>query len=131
MRGQAARLLAGASGLGDPDFRLRATAARALGVLGFPETVERLADVSEDVSAEVRWSAASVLGRLGEARAGAPLIARLSDPAAEVRKQAALSLGYLNDPRARAMLVEMAEADGDSAVREAAAYAADLLAEPD
>ena len=128
---QAARLLTGASGLGDPDFRLRATAARALGILGFPETAERLADVIEDESAEVRWTAALVLGRLGEARAVAPLIARLSDPAAEVRKQAALSLGYLNDPRARAMLVGMAEADGDSAVREAAAYAADLLAKPD
>jgi HEAT repeat protein len=87
---KAARLLAGASGLGDPDFRLRATAVRSLGVLGFPESAARVGGLLEDQAAEVRWTAASVLGRLGDTRAVALLIARLSDPVAEVRKQAAL-----------------------------------------
>ncbi len=128
---KAARLLAGASALGDPDFRLRATAVRSLGVLGFSGSAQRVASVLDDQAAEVRWTAASVLGRLGDARAVAPLIARLSDPFAEVRKQAALSLGYLNDPRARAELARLAAADQESSVREAAAYAAKLLAEPD
>ena len=127
---EAATLLSGISGLGDPDFRLRATAVRSLGVLGFPRSAERLAAVLGDEAAEVRWTAASVLGRLGDARAVEPLIARLSDPIAEVRRQATLSLGYLGDARAREPLLGLAGADEDASVREAAAYAASLLSEP-
>jgi HEAT repeat protein len=124
---QAAEILTGPWGLKDPDFRLRATAVRSLGVLGVPETVTGLLAALHDEAAEVRWTAATVLGRLEDGRAVEPLIERLADPSTETRKQAALSLGYLVAERAGPHLARLSETDADPGVRAAAAYAATLL----
>jgi HEAT repeat protein len=123
----AAALLAGAAGLGDPDPRLRAVAVRSLGVLGFAEAPGQVMPMLDDPWPEVRWTAAKVLGRLAERQAVAPLISRLTDDTAEVRKQAALGLGYLGDPAARDALARAAKRDSSGSVRTAASYALALL----
>jgi HEAT repeat protein len=123
---RAADFLAGPGGLRDPDFRLRATAARSLGVLGFPDAARRLTPALGDPAAEVRWTAASVLGRLGRREVVEPLLRRLADPNAEVRRQAALGLGHLGDRRALVALRALAREDPSEIVREAAAFAAGL-----
>ena len=124
---EAAVLLRGAAGLQSRDARLRATAVRGLGVLGFPETAEALIPFTQDADQDVRWTAASVLGRLagsGNARALAQL---LNDPAARVRKEAAISLGYLGDATAAVALEDAANDDSDPAVRAAAVDSLKLL----
>jgi HEAT repeat protein len=124
---EAAAFLAGPGGLRDPDFRLRAVAARSLGILGFSEMAEKLLDLLDDPVAEVRWTAALVLGRLGDRKAVGPLMERLSDINAEVRRQAALSLGYLGDRRAYEALTRLARDEESETVQAAAAYGARLL----
>ncbi|MFQ6023314.1 MAG: HEAT repeat domain-containing protein [Acidiferrobacterales bacterium] len=126
---EAAAVLAGPAGLGDADFRLRAVAARSLGVLGFADTTDKLLGSLADPVAEVRWTTASVLGRLGDDKAVEPLRQLLSDTTAEVRKQAALSLGYLGEVRALETLRRVARHDEIAAVREAAAHSVHLLSE--
>lgn len=125
---RAAAFLAGSGGLRDPDSRLRATAVRSLGVLGFPDAPGKITPALGDAAAEVRWTAASVLGRLGRRATVDPLLRRLADPHAEVRRQAALGLGYLGDRRAWAALRALARDDKSEIVREAADFAAGLLA---
>jgi len=125
---RAAAFLAGAGGLRDPDPRLRATAVRSLGVLGFADATGQIVAALGDPAAEVRWTAAAGLGRLGQHTAVDPLLRRLADPHAEVRRQAALGLGYLGDRRALRTLRALARTDASETVREAAAFAAELLA---
>jgi len=125
---KAAEYLAGTAGIGDTDPRIRATAVRFLGALGFPGTVPRVAPMLDDPSPEVRWTAAMVLGRLGDPESGPALVARLADRHGEVRRQAALSLGYLGDPAFREAVTHAADIDSSERVREAASYAAELLA---
>jgi HEAT repeat protein len=124
---RAASFLGGRAGIGDGDFRLRAAAVRSLGVLGFPESFDRVKAALSDPSAEVRWTAGTVLGRLGWRGAVPGLLRRLADDHAEVRRQSALSLGYLGDRKAVGPLQSLARSDEREAVREAAAYAARLL----
>ena len=124
---EAAEFLAGENGIGDPDFRLRATAARSLGVLGFARTSRKLAPLLSDSQAEVRWTAALVLGRLKDPASGDDLLASLEDPHSEVRAQAALSLGYLSVTAALPRLRGLAVEDRSARVREAASLSAALL----
>jgi HEAT repeat protein len=126
---QASTLLVGPHGLGDADFRLRASAVRSLGVLGFPDAARSIRVALDDPVAEVRWTAAGVLGRLGQPGSAEPLRRRLGDREAEVRRQAALSLGYLGDRRSAGALDALARKDESDVVREAAAYAMKLIAE--
>lgn len=128
---EAARLLAGAAGIGDPDARLRAAAVRSLGVLGFAGVAEQIVPLLEDPAPEVRWTAAMVLGRLADRRAVSALLARLTDANGEVRKQAALALGYLGDAAAQEPVERLARGDESEKVRTAASYAASLLASPE
>ncbi|MDP6068019.1 MAG: HEAT repeat domain-containing protein [Alphaproteobacteria bacterium] len=118
-------LLAGP--IDDGDFRLRAAAARALGVLGHDQASDALAALLGDVSAEVRWVAARVLGRLKRPAAGAGLVAALDDRHPEVRRQAVLSLGYLADPAACERIAGLEQGDPDEAVRNAARATAGIL----
>ena len=123
----ASELLTGAAGIGDPDFRLRAVAARSLGVLGGHANAHAVAPLLSDASAEVRWTTAEVLGRLGHKGNEAKLAATLGDLVGEVRRQAALALGYLGASEARPKLAERAKTDTDGRVRAAAAYALSLM----
>ncbi len=124
---EAARFLSGENGIRDADFRLRAVAARSLGVLGFPDAVDIMINFLGDPAAEVRWTSASVLGRLRDKNAVRPLVKRLSDQNAEVRRQAALSLGFLGDPVAREELKRLMTEDENEIVRTAATYSIRLL----
>ena len=127
---KAADFLSDKSGIQDPDFRLRAVAARSIGVLGFSNAPELLIGCLDDPSAEVRWTAAKVLGRLEDKAAVAPLMKRLSDENAEVRRQAALSLGFLGDPRSRKQLRRLATEDENENVRTAASFSIQLFESP-
>lgn len=124
---KAADFLASDDGVGDEDFRLRATAVRSLGVLGSPEASEQMEVLLGDPAPEVRWTAAMVLGRLKDVESTAGLRDRLSDRVAEVRKQAALSLGYLGDTDALPQLRRLAVEDESDRVREAASLSVALL----
>jgi len=123
----AAELLRGPSGVGDPDFRLRAVALRSLGVLGGHDNAHGVAPLLTDDSAEVRWTAAEVLGRIGHGNDADQLLRTLADPVAEVRRQSALALGYLGAGNARPALSRHAKTDPDSRVRAAATYALRLI----
>ena len=127
---EAGRLLAGTDGIGHPDPRLRAVAARSLAVHGGSKVAATLIPMLRDPVPEVRWTAANALGRVADSAAISPLVARLQDEYGEVRRQAALSLGYLGAGTACEALLELASGDPVVAVREAAAYAASLLDEP-
>jgi len=116
---RAARFIA-AGPLEDGDFRLRAAAVRALGVLGRADVVRALIPRLRDAKAEVRWEAAFVLGRLGDASAAQPLQERLSDDHPEVRRQALLGLGYLGAAAAEQAIVALAAGDPEAKVRAAA-----------
>ncbi len=123
---QAARFIA-AGPLEDRDFRLRAAAVRALGVLGQADVVAALIPRLGDEKAEVRWETAFVLGRLGDQGAVQPLLGRLSDDHPEVRKQALLSLGYLGAVEAAAAIEAVLANDEEAQVRDAAQAALAML----
>ena len=106
--------------LSDRDFRLRATALRALGILRDPISASAVVALLDDGIAEVRWVAAKVLGRLGNAAMAQEIRQHLDDPHPEVRRQAALSLGYLKYRESCPNLVKLSKRDETKAVREAA-----------
>jgi HEAT repeat protein len=116
----ASRHLVESGVLADRDFRLRATALRALGVLRAPSSAAAVEPLLDDDKAEVRWVAAKVLGRLGADVALPSLRDRLDDPHPEVRRQAVLSLGYLGDRTACPRLISLVRDDPEPAVRDAA-----------
>ena len=124
---EAARFLNGEAGIGGSDHRLRATAARSLGVLGFPDAADVLLPLLDDPAADVRWTTASLLGRLGDTLATEALVQSLADPAREVRRQAAFSLGYLQARQALPALERLGKEDASPLVREAAAFSVSLL----
>jgi HEAT repeat protein len=127
-RSDAARaLLAGADGISDPDPRLRSAAVRALGVLGGSHAPATIAPMLADPNRDVRLMAARVLGLLGDAQSIAPLLPLLDDAMAGVRAEAAQSLGYLEADAARERLAALAADDPDAKVREAAAYALEVI----
>lgn len=123
----ATEILQGPQGLGHEDYRMRATAARSLAVQAGSNAVDRLIPYLGDASAEVRWTAAMGLGRLADRRAVRPLVERLGDGNSRVRREASLALGYLGDPAARPSLQALATADAAEPVRNAAAYAVQLI----
>ena len=106
--------------LSDRDFRLRATALRALGVLRDPSSASAVVALLDDGIAEVRWVAAKVLGRLGNVAMAQEIHQHLDDPHPEVRRQAALSLGYLKYRASCPNLVKLSKRDETKVVREAA-----------
>jgi hypothetical protein len=100
----------------DPDPILRRQAARALGLLRDPTTVEPLRRLLRDPSGIVREAAAQALGELGDVQAVEPLIAVLQKDQSEKivlfhdRRRAAESLGNLGDPRAVPSLTRLLQA---------------------
>lgn len=124
-------VLLGPHGVEHHDFRIRATAARSLAVLGRGGSAPALVEMLTDDSAEVRWTAALGLGRLQAVTAVPVLVALLSDATAKVREEASLSLGYIGDQRARTALTQLVETETDTRVRAAVALALDLLSDND
>lgn len=123
----AVRMLAEKGMLTDRDFRLRAAAVRAIGVLGPPNAVDHLLPRLADEAPEVRSETAFVLGRLGDPKAVRPLAGHLKDDHSDVRRHAALSLGVLRAREATTTLLELAANDPSVAVRAAASVALSLL----
>ncbi len=113
--------------LNDADARIRAVAARSLGVMGNPASAARVEALLADEAAEVRWVAARVLGRLKFASATPGLLRTLDDSHAQVRIESALALGYLDAMSALRKLTEMMLNDPDKRARETAAYAVSLI----
>ena len=123
----AKKFLTGSGVLLDRDFRLRATAARALGVIRDPASASLVAHLLKDVKAEVRWVAVKVLGRLGNVSAAEKIHQLLVDPHPEVRRQAVHSLGYLGYTNSCPDLAQILNRDEAKPVREAAEMAVSHL----
>lgn len=126
----ASALLAGPYGIDDPDFRLRATAVRSLGVLGLGDAATVVLPALSDEAAEVRWTAARVLGLLGDEAALPALNTALKDRHGLVRAEAARAIGHLGAHEAAPRLTAMASEDESAPARAAADYALHLLAHP-
>ncbi len=131
--------------LGDGDYFVGPSAAKALGQLGDPRAIDSLIPQQRpDERVNTRRSAAEALGELGDPRALDPLIRALGDGDSEVRCSAAEALGKLGqrvwrdwvkgdeedfrrlgesgDPRAVEPLIR-ALSDGEYDVRRSAAEA--------
>ncbi|MCR9219568.1 MAG: HEAT repeat domain-containing protein [Alphaproteobacteria bacterium] len=120
---RAGALLAGEVGLGAPDSRLRAVAARSIGVLGRPDAPRVLTAALRDEAAEVRWTAARTLGYLGERAALEPLIALFGDDDSRVRAAAATALADLGAVEAIPAIQRRAETEERPPAQAAAADA--------
>ena len=108
--------------LKDPDPRIRAEAARAVGMRATASWLAWLRPALKDRDPEVRWEAVRSVGLI-KARDGFPLlIEALKDPVPRVRMEAARALGALGDARAIPALERLSES-GEEDLREAAAAA--------
>lgn len=96
----------------DPEFRVRASAGRAIGRLGLRDALPELIGALADPESSVRIVAAAALWRLPDSSAVPGLIVGLRDDDASVREWCALAVGVTGDPRAAAPL---AQALSDSA----------------
>lgn len=120
-------VLSGEHGLQDPDPRLRAVAARSLGVAGDPAGIGPLVDAFRDSSAEVRWTAARVLGLMNARQVSRALRTGLHDASRQVRFETATALGLLRDTEAEPTLLELAGSDPEERVRAAARLAVERI----
>lgn len=125
--------------LGDTDWRVRATAARALGAIGLADaaTLTALSDTLLDAQEEVvvRSASAEALGKLGTPTE--PVVSTLSQLLSSsplrVRSAAALALRRLGPNAVEHAFTALAQAMGskDATVRRRAAHSVGLLATSD
>jgi HEAT repeat protein len=106
----------------DPNPKVRARAARALGWLDDPTALPVLSGAMRDPEGAVRAAAAGALGILGDLSSLPLLIDATADADASVWESAVEALGDIRDPRATAAVVSLLH-HGDAKVREAAARA--------
>jgi HEAT repeat protein len=104
---------------------VRASAAEAVGVLGYQGAAETLIAMVEDEAPEVSRSAILALGKLGAPEAQQALKEVLSRPAEEesMREAATLALGALHTPGAVHLLVQHLGSDENPQVRQLCAEA--------
>ena len=98
--------------LGDPEARVRWTAAAALGTLRDPRAAEPLVEALRDRDRTVRFHAAHALGQIASPAGADGLVRALSDPEWPVRSQAAGALRRLADPKLTWRLAAGLKADG-------------------
>jgi HEAT repeat protein len=98
-------------------FRVRRTAAKALGEIGDPLAVEPLISVLKDKSNYVREATAVALEVLGDPRAVEPLIATLQDSDGKVRESSAKALGKIGDARVVAPFISVLKNENSKAIR--------------
>ena len=110
-------LLVGA--LNDKHPRVRSRAAHALGRVGNPAAVAPLTVALKDTEPNVRINALHALGKFGESTAAA-LTSALADPVASVRRHAIAALEKTGSKHAIPQLEEMARAEPDCSVQQAA-----------
>jgi len=110
--------------LNDPNFEVRAAAARAVGMAKDHEAVSRLMEVVRKDDPAVRLSAATALGQIGDPRANSALLAASADsPDRFVEHAIIYALIQLKDP------ISAARALGqpDAKIRKAALIALDQM----
>ncbi|MCK4304393.1 MAG: HEAT repeat domain-containing protein [Candidatus Eisenbacteria sp.] len=110
-----------AAALRDTDCRVRASAARSLGMMG-GVLAESLMTSLTDWDPNVRGMAATALGDVGYCPAETGLVIRLSDGMPRVRQAAALALGKLRRTAAVPPLIALLK-DWDARVRASAVHA--------
>ena len=110
------------SALLSQDWVVRMHAARAVGRLGNPRSVETLVLLLQDKVPAVRDEAIAALVSMGES-AVKPLVAALEDQDWRIRLRATEALCVLKSPTAVKPLVEILQHDRDTAVRQEAARA--------
>lgn len=89
----------------DPDWRVRASAGRALGRLGMRDAMPEFVRALRDPVVDVRVVAAAAIWRLPDPAAVPALVELLRDPDASARQWSALALGVIRDLRATEPLV--------------------------
>ena len=102
----------------EKDWRVRRTAAEALGQIRSTRAFEPLIAALRDTNEPIRQASAEALAKIGGPALEA-LAVRVSDPDRHVRWRAASALGKTSDPRALDLL-RTAKADPDQSVREVA-----------
>ncbi|MBC7171276.1 MAG: HEAT repeat domain-containing protein [Polyangiaceae bacterium] len=100
----------------DPDWRVRASAGRAVGRLSLREAVPDIVRALRDRQVEVRVVAAAALWRLPDPAAVPALVDLLGDADPAARQWAALALGVVRDNRATVPLTRVL-GDAEGAVR--------------
>lgn len=106
--------------LDDPDSGVRWSAAKALGKLRHPGSLEFLLAATQDPDKDVREDVLEALGRLAnmeDPRVEQALLEGLREPYEPVRVQAVIGLSRLGDPAARRALRTIARTDPSPAVR--------------
>ena len=117
------------SALLNQDWVVRMHAARAVGRLGNPRSVETLVLLLQDKVPAVRDEAIAALVSIGES-AVAPLVAALKDQDWRVRLRATEALCVLKSRTAVEPLVGLLQHDPDTAVRQEAARALGQIGDP-
>lgn len=100
----------------DTDWRVRASAGRAIGRLGTRDAVPDLVRALRDPVVDVRVVAAAAIWRLPDPAAVPALIELLADADGSARQWAALALGVIRDSRATAPLIALL-GDSEKSVR--------------
>lgn len=108
---------------------VRAAAAKALGEIRDPGSVDRLIDALHDAFT-VKCRAIVALGEIGEESALAPLLAMLKDPAPEIRYHATQALAQMEHDLAAKNIKPLLD-DSNAMVRRGAAKALEALGEGD
>ncbi|MEB3181426.1 MAG: HEAT repeat domain-containing protein [Nostocaceae cyanobacterium] len=108
--------------LEDEDYRVRSSAAYALGEIKSSAAVTGLIKLLEDEDRDVRYRAADALGEIKSSAAVTGLIKLLEDEHSWVRSRAAYALGQIKSSAAVTGLIKLLEHQ-DSDVRSRAAYA--------
>ncbi len=113
----------------DPDWRVRASAGRAIGRLSLREAVPDVVRALRDPQVEVRVVAAAALWRLPDPAAVPALLELLRDRDAAARQWSALALGVIRDSRATVPLTQIL-GDTEPAVRLDAIRSLGRIADP-
>ncbi len=108
-----------AAALDDPEVKVRASAAYALGATHDPIAVEPLSHALEDEDEGVRLKAVSALNRIRTDEAALVLARALNDPSPKIRRTAVFCLGYQGRAVSFSHLVRVAN-DPDARIRTAA-----------
>lgn len=106
--------------LHDVDSGVRWSAAKALGKLRHPASLEYLLEATDDPDKDVREDVLEALGRLTsleDPRVERALLEGLREPYEPVRLQAVIGLARLSDPAARRALQDTASKDPSPTVR--------------
>ncbi len=114
--------------LRDPQSRVRAAVAEALGAHGGETVLDAVLDLAHDPDASTRRYALDLLHRVPDARALPTLLAALDDPDWWVRERAVDALGRMGRPEAIEPLARLIARDPRSAV--AGARALGMIAHP-